>query len=155
MRRAWIVAMVSILAGVVCGRAFGAADGAAVYAGRCSGCHKATGAGAPGIFPPLAGHAAALAAADRAYGIRVLLFGLTGEIRVGGKTYDGRMPAYADLLKDDEIAAVLNDIFSAWGNDKALPAGHAEITAAEVAAQRAAPMTPEQVFAERSKLKLD
>ncbi len=155
MRKARIFAMVSILAGVLCARAFGAADGAGVYAGHCSGCHKATGAGAPGIFPPLAGHAAALAAADRAYPIRVLLFGLTGEIHVGGMTYKGRMPAYAGLLSDGEIAAVLNYLLSAWGNDKALPAGHAEITAAEVAAQRAAAMTPEQVFAERSKLKLD
>ena len=30
-------------------------DGAAVFTARCAACHQATGAGLPGVFPPLAG----------------------------------------------------------------------------------------------------
>ncbi len=154
MRSTRILMVTLALACALFGRAFAAADGAAVYE-KCSGCHKATGAGVPGFFPPLAGHAARLAGASRTYLIEVVLFGLTGEIRVGGKIYNGRMPAYAGILNDGEIAAVLNYILSNWGNDKALPRGHAKFTVAEVEALRAAAMTPGQAFSARSKLKLD
>ncbi len=133
------------------GRAVAAADGAAVYA-RCSGCHKATGTGVPDVFPPLAGHAAKLANASRVYPIEVVLFGLTGEIRVDGRVYKGRMPAYAGLLGDDEIAAVLNYILTSWGNDKAVGAGFAKITPDEVKAVRAGNLTPDQVYLARKKL---
>ncbi len=155
MRKAWILAMVSVLAGILTAPGFAAADGAAVYGERCSGCHKAAGTGVPGIFPPLAGHAAKVGGASRAYLIQAVLFGLKGEIRVAGKTYDGTMPAYAGLMNDGEIAAVLDYILSSWGNDKALPEGHAKVTAADVEVQRAAAMTSDQVYAARAKLKLD
>src|SRR5262245_39834719 len=32
-----------------------ALDGAPIYAARCAACHQPTGAGLPGVFPPLAG----------------------------------------------------------------------------------------------------
>src|SRR6266571_9005106 len=38
------------------------ADGAQVYSANCVACHQATGAGLPGVFPPLAGSEWALAA---------------------------------------------------------------------------------------------
>ncbi len=155
MRKAWILAMVSILAGGFSAHAFAAAEGAGVYRERCSSCHKAAGDGVPGFFPPLAGHAARLGGASRAYLIQVVLFGLTGEIRIDGTTYKGRMPAYSGVLDDGKIAAVLDYVLSSWGNDEALPAGYAKVTAAEVEAQRHATMTPEQVFSARSKLTLD
>ncbi len=154
MRVSRLLVVTLALACALSGRAVAAADGAAVYH-RCAGCHKATGMGEPGVFPPLAGHAAKLEAASRDYPIDVVLFGLAGEIRVDGKTYNAKMPAYAGLLGDDEIAAVLDYVLSRWGNDKALPPGYAKISAAEVTARRAAKMTPEQVFLARAKLKLD
>ncbi len=153
MRGSCLVVVTLALVCALSGRAVAAADGAAVYE-RCSGCHKATGMGVPGIFPPLAGHAAKLEAASRDYPIDVVLFGVTGEIRVEGKSYNGRMPAYGGLLSDGEIAAVLDYVLSSWGNDKALPPGYTRITAAEVAARRAAKPTPEQVSLAREKLKL-
>ncbi len=148
----FLVATLALVCAVY-GQAVAAADGAAVYE-RCSGCHKATGAGVPGIFPPLAGHSAKLAGASRVYPVEVVLFGLTGEIRVDGKSYKGRMPAYAGLLSDDEIAAVLNYVFSSWGNDKALPPGFAKVTPDEVKAVRPGNLTPDQVYLAREKLKL-
>ncbi len=153
MRKGWILGVALALACVPVGQVFAADDGAAVYA-RCAGCHKATGAGTPGLFPPLAGHAAKLAEADRSYLIRVLLFGLKGKIVVEGKTYDGTMPAYASLLDDGEIAAVLNYILSSWGNEKALAKGFGKITPDEAKALRAEKLTAEQVSLARGKLKL-
>lgn len=153
MRKPWLLTAAVIgLTCVLAGTALAQADGAAVYL-RCFGCHTATGAGIPGTFPPLAGHAAELVKADRAYPVKVILYGLAGEIEVGGKKYNGKMPAFGDQLKDDEISAVLNHILSRWGNEKALPKGHKEFTAAEVKAQRAKKLTGEQVLGARPKLK--
>ncbi len=153
MRRAWILAVLLSAACVPPGQVASTPDGAAVY-GRCSGCHKATGTGVPGVFPPLAGHAARLENASRVYPIRVVLFGLRAPIRVEGKAYDGTMPAYAGELDDGEIAAVLNYVLSSWGNDKALANGFAKITPGEVKAVRAEKLTPGQVALGREKLKL-
>ncbi len=153
MRNGWILGVALALACVPVGQAFAADDGAAVYA-RCAGCHKATGDGTAGLFPPLAGHAAKLETAGRAYLVQVVLFGLKGKIEAGGKTYNGTMPAYAGLLNDAEIAAVLDYILSSWGNDELLPKGFAKVTPAEVEAQRAEKMTSEQVYLARLKLKL-
>lgn len=89
-------------------------DGAEVYAGSCAVCHGAEGQGAADSFPPLAGHAAALAAADRDYLPLVVLFGLAGEIDVEGETYNGVMPPWGQL-SNHEIAAVLNSIITGWG----------------------------------------
>ncbi|MGE5189214.1 MAG: c-type cytochrome [Gemmatimonadota bacterium] len=153
MRSVRVLVMMSALACALFGQALAADEGAAVY-GKCAGCHKATGEGVPGFFPPLAGHAADLAKADRTYLVRVLLFGLKGEIRVAGKTYDGTMPAYRDLLDDGQTAAVLNYVLASWGNAKALPQGFAKISADEVKVHRAENLTPGQVYEARGKLKL-
>ncbi len=154
MRKGWILGVALALACGAVGQAFAADDGAAVYA-RCAGCHKATGVGTPGLFPPLAGHVAKLETAGRAYLIQVVLFGLKGKIEVEGKTYNGTMPAYAGLLNDGETAAVLDYVLSSWGNGKALPKDFAKVTPAEVQAQRAANLTSEQVYLARMKLKLE
>lgn len=89
-------------------------DGAAVYASRCAACHQASGAGLPGVFPPLAasewvgGKAHTLAA--------IVLHGIEGALTVKGSTYNGAMPAFGTQLQDAEIAAVLTHIRSQWGN---------------------------------------
>lgn len=46
------------------GVATGSAVGEGVYTANCAGCHQADGQGLPGVFPPLAGHAAELRAFD-------------------------------------------------------------------------------------------
>lgn len=89
-------------------------DGAAVFASRCVACHQATGAGLPGVFPPLAasdwviGKEATLAA--------IVLHGINGPLTVNGKPFNGAMPAFQDQLQDAELAAVLTHIRSQWGN---------------------------------------
>jgi mono/diheme cytochrome c family protein len=136
------------------GTALAEADGASVYQ-RCFGCHKSTGAGIGGVFPPLAGHAPKLVRAERTYLVQVLLYGLEGEVEVEGKKYKGKMLPFGDKLKDDEIAAVLNYILASWGNDKLLPAGHKEFNAAEVKAQREKKLSSSQVYEARQKLKME
>ncbi len=69
-----------------------------------------------------------------------------------GDHLDGAMPAF-DFLTDDEIAAVVKYIRSNFGNDAARPAGFADVTAADVAARRAKPMTPAEVYDYRASLK--
>ncbi|GAA5338040.1 cytochrome C-552 [Thermus antranikianii] len=129
------------------------ADGAKLYA-QCAGCHQANGQGIPGAFPPLAGHLSEVLAKQggREYLIKVLLWGLQGQIEVKGVKYNGVMPAFGQL-KDEEIAALLNHIATAWGDDKKVQ-GFKPFTAAEVKALREKKLTPQQVLEERKKLGL-
>jgi mono/diheme cytochrome c family protein len=151
MRKIWMQIAGIVLSCALAGTALAGTDGAAVYR-RCIGCHQATGGGLPGVFPPLAGHAAKLAAIGRSYPIKVVLYGLKGKIEVAGKKYNSLMPGLGDQLKDEEIAAVLNYVLSSWGNGKLLPKGHKKITPAEVKASRGEKLTPEQVHGIRQKL---
>ena len=108
-----------------------AVDGSRVYAANCASCHGPAGAGIPGAFPPVAGHAAEIAGRDggRGYLIDAMLYGLMGPIVVNGVSYNGVMPAWGQL-SDADIAAVLDHIVALDG-----PAT-APFTADEVAAQR-------------------
>lgn len=114
------------------------------YASRCVGCHQATGAGLPGVFPPLAGHVPEILAAKdgREWLIKTVLFGLQGPITVKGQNYNGVMPAFGNLT-DAQIAGILNHISTQWGNK--LPANQRAFTADEVKAMRAKTFTPAQV----------
>jgi mono/diheme cytochrome c family protein len=87
-----------------------AADGAAIYA-KCAACHTRTGAGVPGVFPPLGDNFRAMAASDagRRYLALVVTRGVSGPIKVGGKPYAGVMPAQG-TLDDASVAAVLNHV---------------------------------------------
>lgn len=154
-RTTWFAVAAAALLLAFAGTGTAAADGAEVYK-RCLGCHKADGTGIPGVFPPLVGHAAEIAKAPggRAYLIDLVLYGLTGEIQVAGKTYKGTMPGLGEQVKDDEVAAVLNHVLASRGNDKLLPKGHKAIGAADVKAQRAAKLTPGKVHEARKKLGL-
>lgn len=107
-----------------------AADGPALYK-RCAACHLPTGAGVPGAYPPLKADVRALAgkAEGRRYLILAVTRGLAGPITVEGKAYRGVMPA--QVLKDDEVAAVLNHVVTT------IAGGKGAFTAAEVAAVRA------------------
>ena len=50
--------------------------------------------------------------------VKILLHGLEGKLTVDGQTYNQVMPA-APVKGDDEIAAVLTYVRSAWGNSAA------------------------------------
>jgi mono/diheme cytochrome c family protein len=124
--------------------------GAKTYDTYCGGCHQPTGRGLAGAFPPLAGHAPEILARPdgRAYIARVVLFGLNGAIKVDGDTFDGVMPPWSSLA-DDQVAAVIDQVLTAWGNDAHLPKDFKPILPAEIAAARADNLTSEQVYAMR------
>lgn len=94
--------------------AAGTADGAQLYGAQCAACHQASGAGLPGVFPPLAGSEWVVGADKTA--ANILLHGITGKLTVKGTAYNGAMPAFKDKLDDNEIAAVLSHIRSNFGN---------------------------------------
>ena len=118
----------STLEGKPAGAGGGAADGAQVYAANCVACHQATGAGLPGVFPPLAGSEWALAA-DKVP-VNIVLHGITGKLTVKDTAYSGQMPAFKEKLSDAEIAAVLSYVRSNFGN------GAGKISADIVKAER-------------------
>ena len=102
--------------------------GEQVYGNKCAACHQLTGQGLPGVFPPLK-DSAVVTAPDPTEHIRTVLRGLSGKT-IGGVTYASAMPAFADQLTDDEVAAVLSHERNSWGN-------------------QAPPVKPEEVLARR------
>ncbi len=120
---------------------------------NCLACHQPNGQGVPAAFPPQAGHAPEIYNLEggREYMIRTVLYGLQGEITVKGTTYNGVMTPWGALLKDDQIAAVLNHVLTSWGNEELLEE-FSPITPEEVAAQRATTMTSQDVYEARGGL---
>ena len=90
-----------------------AVDGGTIFAANCAACHQANGQGLPGVFPPLAG--SEWVVGDPQVLANILLHGVSGKIEVAGQSFDGMMPAFAQL-SDAEIAGVLTHIRSTWGN---------------------------------------
>lgn len=109
-------------------------DGREIFSQQCIACHQPDGKGVPGNFPPLAGNPDLFLARD--FPPRVVLFGMSGKIKVLGQEIDGAMPPLGAVLKDDEIAAVINYVRGAFGNDKLRPKDTAPLDAATVAALR-------------------
>ncbi len=94
-----------------------AVDGKALYEKHCASCHQANGQGMPPTFPALAGNDRL---ADTEYVIKTVLHGKPGTA----------MPPFADKLSDEEAAALISYIRTAWGND------FGPVTAEEVARLR-------------------
>jgi nitrite reductase (NO-forming) len=107
--------------------------GEGTFIGVCSACHQRTAAGIPMVFPPLAGSDYLMA--DKTRSIRGVLAGQSGPMTVNGQTFNGAMPALANLT-DHEVADVLTYVRSHFGNQ-----GDA-VTVEEVAAVRAQLATP-------------
>jgi nitrite reductase (NO-forming) len=103
--------------------------GQELFAGTCSVCHQANGAGLPGVFPPLAKSDFLAADIKRATGI--VLHGLNGKLTVNGQEYNSVMPPM-NQLTDDEIANILTYVLNSWGN----PGG--QVSKDDVKAQRGA-----------------
>lgn len=129
-------------------------DGAALYARHCTACHQANGRGLPGVFPPLADHVGDLVAADRAYPVQILLYGMVGPITVDGTAYNGVMPGFGASMNDAEIAAVLEHVLDAWGDRALAGDDHQPYTAEDVAAERTELLTAAQVHERRMALTL-
>lgn len=114
-------------------------SGAAVFAGRCAVCHGPEAAGIPGSFPSLHEQIVAFGKTPegRDYLVMVVTTGLMGDLKVGGITYRGVMPAQSGL-SEAEVAAVLSYLAGDRGRTAGGPAaGDPAITAADVIAARA------------------
>jgi mono/diheme cytochrome c family protein/lysophospholipase L1-like esterase len=86
---------------------------------HCVTCHQANGQGLAPAYPPLAGSEWLKGSDERL--IKLTLHGLWGEITVKGKTYSPDkgvppMTRFAELLNDEEVAAVLTYVRNSWGN---------------------------------------
>ena len=89
-------------------------QGEALYRDHCSGCHGEQGQGVPGAYLPLAGNPAVLRPTP-ANLVQVVLGGAFAASTAGNPRPFG-MPPFATALSDEEIAAVLSHVRSAWGN---------------------------------------
>ncbi len=117
-------------------------DGKAAFARTCSACHQSDGRGLARTFPPLSGNRDLFI--DRLFPVYVALNGIEGPITVNGEAYDGVMPPF-DHLSDAEVAALVNYIRSAWGNERLRPAGLVDVDAAAVAQARQKRLRPKDV----------
>jgi mono/diheme cytochrome c family protein len=79
-------------------------QGERLYLNNCQGCHQQSGRGVAGAFPPVVGSEWVTGPSETL--VRILLHGLQGPVQVAGATYNGAMPAWKDVLEDEEIAAV-------------------------------------------------
>lgn len=88
--------------------------GEQVFGNKCAPCHQLSGTGVPNVFPPLKGDPVVLAVDPRDH-VLIVLNGLAGKV-IGGVSYASPMPAFADQLGDEEVAAVVNHERTSWGN---------------------------------------
>ena len=92
--------------------------GKQVFTRNCAICHQPTGLGVPGQFPPLAGsewvHAEGWVGDNHI--VRIVLNGLQGAVTVKGQPFNNAMASWGQVLKDEQIAAVLTYVRNEWGN---------------------------------------
>jgi mono/diheme cytochrome c family protein len=88
--------------------------GKSIYDRDCALCHGAEGSGAPPHYPPLAGNQS-IQMSSAVNAIRMVLNGGFPPGTAGNPRPYG-MPPFAQRLSDDEIAAVVSYIRTAWGN---------------------------------------
>ncbi|HEY0669428.1 MAG TPA: c-type cytochrome [Sphingobacteriaceae bacterium] len=95
--------------------------GASLYFSSCQACHGADGNGVQSLAPPV-NHSEWVTGSKEKL-TAIVLFGLTGPIKVNNKLYkapeiSGDMPGLADNpdILDEDIAQLLSFIRNAWGN---------------------------------------
>lgn len=108
------------------------ARGSRIYRARCSSCHGNDGRGKPPAYPPLAQNQS-IEMTSSVNAIRMVLNGgYPPQTTANSEPYG--MPPFAQVLSDEDIAAVVTYIRVSWGN-RGLP-----VTGAEVNALRSAPL---------------
>jgi mono/diheme cytochrome c family protein len=88
--------------------------GKVVYQQNCLSCHQEDGSGVSRLNPPLIKTSYVLG--DQTKLMKIVLNGLDEEIEINGEYYSNPMPAFADVLKDQEVADVLTYIRNNFGN---------------------------------------
>lgn len=106
--------------------------GKATYDTRCASCHGADGLGQPPHYPPLAGNQS-IQMESAVNPIRMVLNGGFPPGTDGNPMPYG-MPPFAQSLSDNEVAAVVTYIRTAWGNH-GIP-----VTSAQANQLRSAPL---------------
>ena len=106
--------------------------GKSIYDRDCASCHGAQGLGKPPHYPPLAGNQS-IQMSSSVNPIRMVLNGGFPPGTAGNPRPYG-MPPFAQSLSDDEVAAVVTYIRTAWGNRGAA------VSAREANALRASPL---------------
>ena len=89
------------------------AKGQQVFMQTCFVCHQPNGQGIPAQIPPLA--KSDFLMADKERSVRAVLQGLSGEITVNGKKFNGQMVPL-NTLTDEEVANVVTYVRNSWGN---------------------------------------
>ncbi|MDB5096680.1 MAG: cytochrome c oxidase, subunit [Cyanobacteria bacterium RYN_339] len=97
-----------------------------LYAAKCLGCHQPTGAGVPGVFPPLDG-SEFVTGPDKAL-VEIIVKGKSGPIKVKGADYNSAMPPVGTGMSDEEVAAIATYVRQSWSN-KAEAVGPAMVKA--------------------------
>jgi nitrite reductase (NO-forming) len=87
--------------------------GKEIYLRNCVSCHMDQGEGLEGIFPPIAKSDYMLA--DKKRAIKQTLYGISGEMTVNGKKYNGEMNGFD--ITDEEMSDLMNYIFNSFGNN--------------------------------------
>lgn len=93
-------------------------DGAKLFQLNCASCHQATGKGLLNAFPALAGNET-VNAQDPTVHVASILHGVQGKT-IAGFAYSAAMPAFASLLDDAQVRAIVNHERTSWGNSAPL-----------------------------------
>ena len=91
--------------------------GRKLFSANCVTCHQANGQGVAGQFPPLAGSEWVNGDATNRL-IAIVLKGLQGPVQVKGQAFNNTMQAWEGQYTDQQFAALLTYIRSAWGNNE-------------------------------------
>jgi mono/diheme cytochrome c family protein len=116
--------------------------GKTIYATICAACHQPTGAGMPGLAPPLVDSEWVLGQPDRI--IRIVTQGLNGPISVVGSKWQLEMPALP-IFDDEQVAGILTYLRREWEHTAA-PVAPAFVTSVRAAIKdRTKPWTAEEL----------
>ncbi|HLZ16710.1 MAG TPA: cytochrome c [Cyclobacteriaceae bacterium] len=83
-----------------------------IYIANCLTCHLDQGEGIEDVYPPLAKSDYLMA--DKKRSVQQVLYGVNGEMKVKGKTYNAEMSAFD--LSDQQTSDVLNYIRNSFDN---------------------------------------
>jgi len=105
--------------------------GGKFYVQVCAACHMPNGSGVPAMQPALAGNATV--AGNPNLLIKVILRGPAAALPAEREKFSNVMPAFGAMLNDADVASLVNYLRANFAP------GASEVTAAQVAAQRALP----------------
>jgi mono/diheme cytochrome c family protein len=125
-------------------------EGAKLFSENCAVCHRANGSGQAGLAPPLTHNPARYVASaeGRRQLAMTVLNGMFGEIEVDDRHFNFKMPEFS-RFDDETLTKILNfvafDIASA-------PAGIEPLQVADLARERATPMSGDAVRRHRAEV---